>query len=547
MPSDNIKLDDREGLEQAVRAAFARPVGESAGQLVPLTQASLGATNVVVTARKVEVERDEAKVLAKIRVMAQAAGEDWFYRYPTRNRDGTTGHIEGPSIKCANNVARMYGNCEIDTRIVDNGDSWIIYAKFADHETGFAYTRPFQQRKDQRAINAKDGGRLLEIALQIGISKSIRNVVTNALETFTNFAFEEAKAAIVGRIGAKIEYYRDRVLQRLSELKVDPGRVETTTGRAAKDWLAPDLARIIAQLQAVNDGMATVDETWPPSAGGAPPPRPTREEFKETPAQTEAVEPFTVTDMVGDETEWQDHEKAIEAYRLATETAYKQSEKALTTVWDNNQPLMKQLDEAGHTDWTRELSFEYGRLREAAADREVPRGTAEPTSDAAPQQQELRSSDAAERPDRDERAPPSQPAHPGESSPVARETPPQTLSPATSPQPERKVTVSADHAPSGSLSSASADATIPVAGDLPLSTPRDIRFWGRKDGSLRLLAAAPDAFMLELPIRLAECRDWDETENIERANRGLIGKLSTEDRIEMSGMFARRREELRGA
>lgn len=177
----------------------------------------------------------------------------------------------------------------------------------------------------------------------------------------------------------------------------------------------------------------------------------------------------------------------------------------------------------------------------------VPRGTNEPDGPPTIENTELRSSDAAERPDRDERAPPSQPAHPGESSPVARETPPQTLSPATSPQPERKVTVSADHAPSGSLSSASADATIPVAGDLPLSTPRDIRFWGRKDGSLRLLAAAPDAFMLELPIRLAECRDWDETENIERANRGLIGKLSTEDRIEMSGMFARRREELRGA
>lgn len=80
-----------------------------------------------------------------------------------------------------------------------------------------------------------------------------------------------------------------------------------------------------------------------------------------------------------------------------------------------------------------------------------------------------------------------------------------------------------------------------------MPTPRDIRFWGRKDGSMRLLATEPDGFLKELPIRLAECRGWDETEQIGRANRGLIGKLSTEDHVEVSGMFARRREELRGA
>jgi hypothetical protein len=48
-------------------------------------------------------------------------------------------------------------------------------------------------------------------------------------------------------------------------------RVEAQVGRAVKDWLAADVARVIAELQAVKDGMATIDETWP--APGADEPR----------------------------------------------------------------------------------------------------------------------------------------------------------------------------------------------------------------------------------------------------------------------------------
>jgi hypothetical protein len=35
-------------------------------------------------------------------------------------------------------------------------------------------------------------------------------------------------------------------------------------GRTHKDWLATDIARIVAMGKAVSDGMATVDETFPP-------------------------------------------------------------------------------------------------------------------------------------------------------------------------------------------------------------------------------------------------------------------------------------------
>ena len=46
-------------------------------------------------------------------------------------------------------------------------------------------------------------------------------------------------------------------------------RVERILGRAAKDWLAPDIARVIAMGKAISDGMATLEETFPPIPAAA--------------------------------------------------------------------------------------------------------------------------------------------------------------------------------------------------------------------------------------------------------------------------------------
>jgi hypothetical protein len=42
--------------------------------------------------------------------LAAAAGSDWFYRFPVKKKDGGQDWIEGPSIKLANDIARIFGN-----------------------------------------------------------------------------------------------------------------------------------------------------------------------------------------------------------------------------------------------------------------------------------------------------------------------------------------------------------------------------------------------------------------------------------------------------
>jgi len=257
--------DEDIGTERtSLLAAFAKsPEKKSENAMVAMTPAS--SVDRVVGAQKVAVYRDDTRVLEKIRTTASAAGSDWYYRFPVKSKGGGTDYIEGASIKLANDVARIYGNCEVDCRVTDLGDSWLIYARFTDFESGFTMTRPFQQRKGQRGMRG-EGDRMLDINLQIGASKAIRNVIVNSLQSIADFALEEARNSLIDKIGKNLDGYRKRATERLKEMQIEMSRVEAVIGRPVKSWTAPDVAKVIAMIQSINDGMATADDLFPSSA-----------------------------------------------------------------------------------------------------------------------------------------------------------------------------------------------------------------------------------------------------------------------------------------
>lgn len=252
--------DIQEDGRTSLLAAFARSP-EKKGDAALVTMSPPSQIERVVGAQKVAVKRDEHDVLHTIKLMASSAGSHWYYRFPVKTGGGTN-YIEGATIKLANDVARVYGNCEVDTRVTDLGDSWLIYARFTDYESGFTMTRPFQQRKGQRGMRG-DSDRMLDINLQIGASKAIRNVIVNSLQSFADFALEEARNSFVDKVGKNIEGYRKRATERLKELDIDMARAELVIGRSSSKWTAPDIARVIAMIQSINDGMNTADEVFP--------------------------------------------------------------------------------------------------------------------------------------------------------------------------------------------------------------------------------------------------------------------------------------------
>lgn len=214
-------------------------------------------------AMKVSVKRDIREVMKNIRAEATAAGDDFFYAWPTKNKDGTRGEVSGASVKCANAVSRIFGNCTVKIRAFDQGPHWIFYAQFYDMETGYVYERPFQQRKGQNIGGKMDKDRATDIVFQIGVSKAARNVVCNALSTFTDYAFDVAREQLVEKIGKNLASYLTRITKRLAELDVDVKRVEAVRGKPMDKFNASDAAKTIAEIQGITDGMTHPEELWP--------------------------------------------------------------------------------------------------------------------------------------------------------------------------------------------------------------------------------------------------------------------------------------------
>jgi hypothetical protein len=268
-----IERSDRlNNLAALSRAVEAMPNHQP---LAPIGRATT--TLEMMAAQRVAVPRDIGAFMQRVKILAATAGDNYYYSFPVKSKNKDTGEwetsaIEGPSIKLANDLVREYGNCGVETMVVDVGDSWIIYARFVDLERGFTMVRPFQQRKNQKGLGTKDEARALDIALQVGVSKAIRNVIVNSLETFADIMFEEAKNSIIEKIAKQPAAYREALKGKLAGLGVELKRVETTIGRVIAEWTVSDMARVIAHGKAVQDGMATADEIWPrPSSFEAPP------------------------------------------------------------------------------------------------------------------------------------------------------------------------------------------------------------------------------------------------------------------------------------
>ncbi len=209
--------------------------------------------------------RNEALIRSEIRAQAAAAGADWYYSIPFKDRKtGKTTYVEGPTIELANAVHLIYTHAEVDSWVSGEGPDFIeITARWIDVEKGVAMTRVFRQRKGAAKIGGNDPARNMEADVAIGASKAIRNVIVNALSGMVGLAFEEARNSLVKKIGQDIEHYRTEVPERLGRM-VDIHRVEAVVGKPVKDWVARDIAQVIAMGKTVTDGMATLDETFPP-------------------------------------------------------------------------------------------------------------------------------------------------------------------------------------------------------------------------------------------------------------------------------------------
>ncbi len=252
---------------------------------------------------RVAVPRDLAHVMKDINIQAQQFGQGWLYRLPfkKKQRDGSTKteFVEGPTIGCALDVARAYGNCSVDCNEIEEvADGWIFKAVFLDIETGFRLTRPFRQRKTQNIGGmGGDKGRAEDIIFQIGASKAMRNVTRNALRGLIDSALRFGAQRLTEKVEKDKPSVIKKITDRLAELNIPVKRIQAHHQKVLADLESFELAAIIKTFQAVTEGMITADEFYPEAQGDTP-------KVSDGPtAATNPKEDFIITEQTGLTTE----------------------------------------------------------------------------------------------------------------------------------------------------------------------------------------------------------------------------------------------------
>ncbi len=229
-----------------------------------------------VGAVRVAVPRRLPDVLKAIDDCAQQFGHTWLYSIPFKKklRDGSeiTQLVEGPTIGCALDVARCYGNCNINCeRVEETKDGWIFHAEFLDIETGFRITRPFRQRKSQNIGNmGGDKARAEDVVFQIGASKAMRNVTRNALRGMIDEALRRGGKRLTAKIKNNMPAMRERIRSRCAENNIAETRLQAYYQKPLDDFEPHEIASLIKQFQALNEGLIDADQICPDAPRDAP-------------------------------------------------------------------------------------------------------------------------------------------------------------------------------------------------------------------------------------------------------------------------------------
>ncbi|MDQ7818796.1 MAG: hypothetical protein RDU14_17345 [Melioribacteraceae bacterium] len=220
------------------------------------------------TAIQVVKKRDLNQVIASVENEAAIAGEEFFYNYPQGGN-----RVEGIAIGGALIIARVFGNCAINTRPIEYADKYIVHADFVDFETGFNLTRSYMGKK--KTLKNKSGKAIYEperndeIVYQIITSKAIRNVVSNGVP---KYLITKGIAAAKSNIRKKLEQMGKEkavtiILKRAEEAKIPVDRVEENFGK--KDsWDIDKMIMVIGAIRMVEEGYGTINDAFP--KGGLP-------------------------------------------------------------------------------------------------------------------------------------------------------------------------------------------------------------------------------------------------------------------------------------
>lgn len=277
-PKNYGKRNEALGALQARPAdAYAQPAPaqqhdglSNGGEALVAQGATLQRTSTpFVTAVAVQRPRDRRAVLAEVMAELEWKPEAAYYSWTTKNKDGSRGVVEGPSIKLAMSIAREWGNCSTYAVLeADEGTHWRFAGHFVDLERGFVSTRTFRQRKPAGGMGRMDADRTEDIVYQVGQSKAIRNAVTNGIpEGLIAQAIAHAKGLTGKRLtsGGAAQSV-ERTVAAFARMGVTKAQLEARMEAPSAKWTAEHFGDLRGIWNAIEEGQTTAANEFPADA-----------------------------------------------------------------------------------------------------------------------------------------------------------------------------------------------------------------------------------------------------------------------------------------
>lgn len=219
-----------------------------------------------VTAVRVQKPRDLDFVVKQVLKEAELAKDEFWYSMSFGGQ-----RIEGPTIGLANTLAREWGNCAVTVDVQETAEAFFITPRFIDLERGSQFERTYRQRKG--AVSGKfENERKLDMALQIGQSKAIRNVIVNSVPRWlVEQAMQVAKDSAANAIDPKkLEEIKAQLVGFFKEKGVTQEQLVAKVQRPIMAWTTRDVADFRADWKAIQSGEMAVSDLFPPKEITAP-------------------------------------------------------------------------------------------------------------------------------------------------------------------------------------------------------------------------------------------------------------------------------------
>jgi hypothetical protein len=257
------------------RFAEGAGMGSDAGALVAQGVTLMRVENESMLAVAIQRPRQLKKVLAmaleELKLVPEEAKRAYYsipYKESQPDRSIKIVNVEGPSIKAAMALARLYGNCSVTARSLhEDAVGADLAGIFIDYETNFRVERPMRVT---RVMKKRSGGtwtlnpQQWLAALQAAASKATRNAALNGLPAWLVASYmKTARAIAAGDPDAAADPKKVAgTLKAFARFNVTQAMLEKYVETPISEWMGDHLATLIGLGNAIADKQLTVEEAF---------------------------------------------------------------------------------------------------------------------------------------------------------------------------------------------------------------------------------------------------------------------------------------------